>query len=153
MNLQFLAVQLRKYFWYCRIYGVKSATRLAIRRLKKPSIPPKLVPLPPLPDLRISCVEEKLPLIDKKISVVIPTRNAGKEFPLLLRKLKVQKGIRACEIIIVDSGSSDDTVFFAKREGATVIEIPPQTFNHGSARNKGAEYATGDFLLFTVQDA
>jgi len=98
-------------------------------------------------------VEEKLPLIDKKISVIIPTRNAGKEFPLLLRKLKVQKGIRECEIIIVDSGSSDDTVRFAEREGATVIEIPPQTFNHGSARNKGAEYATGDFLLFTVQDA
>ena len=152
MSLQLLATQLRKYFWYCRIYGVKSATRLAIRRLKKQSIPPKLVPLP-IPDLRFSCVEEKLPQIDKKISVIIPTRNAGKEFPLLLRKLKVQKGIRECEIIIVDSGSSDDTVFFAKREGATVIEIPPQTFNHGSTRNKGAEYATGDFLLFTVQDA
>lgn len=152
MSLQLLTTQLRKYFWYCRIYGVKSATGLAIRRLKKRSIPPKLVPLP-TPDLRFSCEEEKLPLIDKKISVIIPTRNAGNEFPLLLRKLKVQKGIRECEIIIVDSGSSDDTVFFAKREGATVIEIPPQTFNHGSTRNTGAEYATGDFLLFTVQDA
>jgi len=152
MNLQLLAIQLRKYFWYCRIYGVKSATRLAIRRLKKRSIPPTLVPLP-LPTLRISWVEEQLPLIDKKISVIIPTRNAGKEFPLLLRKLKVQKGIRECEIIIVDSGSSDETVDFAKKEGATVIEISPETFNHGSARNKGAEYATGDFLLFTVQDA
>ena len=150
--MQLLAIQLRKYFWYCRIYGVKSATRLAIRRLKKRSIPPKLVPLPP-PDLRISSVEERLPIIDKKISVIIPTRNAGKEFPLLLRKLKVQKGIRECEIILVDSGSSDDTVPFAKREGATVIEIPPETFNHGSTRNKGAECATGDFLLFTVQDA
>jgi glycosyltransferase involved in cell wall biosynthesis len=152
MNLQLVAIQLRKYFWYCRIYGVKSATRLAIRRLKKRSIPPTLVPLP-LPNLRISWVEEQLPLIDKRISVIIPTRNAGKEFPLLLRKLKVQKAIRECEIIIVDSGSSDDTVDFAKKEGATVIEIPPETFNHGSARNKGAEYATGDFLLFTVQDA
>jgi len=152
MNLQLLAIQLRKYFWYCRIYGVKSATKLAIRRLKKRSIPPTLVPLP-LPDLRNSWVEEKLPLIDKRISVIIPTRNAGKDFPLLLRKLKVQKGIRECEIIIVDSGSSDETVDFAKKEGATVIEIPPETFNHGSARNKGAEHATGDFLLFTVQDA
>ena len=152
MNLQLLVTQLRKYFWYCRIYGVRSATRLAIRRLKKPNIPPKLVPLA-LADLRISYVEENLPLIDKKISVIIPTRNAGKEFPLLLRKFKAQKGIRECEIIMVDSGSSDDTIRFGKEEGAIVIEIPAETFNHGSSRNKGAEYATGDFLLFTVQDA
>jgi O-antigen biosynthesis protein len=152
MSLQQFATVLRKYLWYCRIYGVKSATKLAIRRLKKRNTSPQLVPLP-LPDLRISCVEEKLPLIDKKISVIIPTRNAGKEFPLLLRKFKAQKGIRECEIIIVDSGSSDDTIRFGKKEGATVVEIPPETFDHGSSRNKGAEYANGDFLLFTVQDA
>ncbi len=152
MSSQQFAILLRKYLWYCRIYGVKSATQLAIRRLKKRSIPPNLVPLAP-PELRISGVEENLPLIDKKISVIIPTRNAGKEVPLLLRKFKAQKGIRECEIILVDSGSSDDTIRFGKNEGATVVEIPPETFNHGSSRNTGAESATGDFLLFTVQDA
>ena len=152
MSLQVLAALLRKYFWYCRIYGVKSATRLAIRRLKKRNVPPKLVALAPV-ELRIPCVEENLPLIDKKISAIIPTRNGGKEFPLLLRKLKTQKGIRECEMILVDSGSSDDTILFGKREGATIVEIPPETFNHGLSRNMGAEYATGDFLLFTVQDA
>jgi O-antigen biosynthesis protein len=152
MSLQLLGTLLRKYFWYCRIYGVKSATKLAIRRLNKWNVPPKLVALAPV-DLRISCVEENLPLIDKKISVIVPTRNAGKEFPLLLRKFKAQKGIRECEIILVDSGSSDDTIRLGKKEGATVVEIPHETFNHGLSRNKGAEYATGDFLLFTVQDA
>src|SRR5437879_5541588 len=152
MSLQLLATLVRKYIWYCRIYGFKSATRLAIRRVKRATIAPKLVPVP-LPDFRISSVEESVPLIDKKISVIIPTRNAGKEFPLLLRKFKAQKGIRECEIIIVDSGSGDETIRFGKKEGATVVEIPPETFNHGLSRNKGAEYASGDFLLFTVQDA
>jgi glycosyltransferase involved in cell wall biosynthesis len=152
MTLQQFATVLRKYLWYCRIYGVKSATKLAIRRLKKRNIPPNLVPLAP-PELRLNHVEESLPVIDKKISVIIPTRNAGAEFPLLLRKLKAQKGIRECEIILVDSGSSDDTIRVGEKEGATVIEIAPETFNHGSSRNKGAERANGDFLLFTVQDA
>jgi len=152
MSLQLLATLVRKYIWYCRIYGFKSATRLAIRRVKRATIAPKLVPVP-LPDFRISSVEESVPLIDKKISVIIPTRNAGKEFPLLLRKFKAQKGIRECEIIIVASGSGDETLRFGKKEGATVVEIPPETFNHGLSRNKGAEYSSGDFLLFTVQDA
>lgn len=152
MNLQLLKIQFRKYFWYCRIYGLRSATRLAIRRLRKPSITPQLKPLA-VPEARIFRMQETLPLIDKKISVIIPTRNAGKEFPLLLRRFKSQKGIRECEIIIVDSGSSDETTRFARKEGATLVEIAPETFNHGSARNTGAERATGDFLLFTVQDA
>jgi O-antigen biosynthesis protein len=152
MRLPLLATQIRKYLWYCRIYGVKNATRLAIRRLKKRKISPQLAPLRP-PDLPISGAEENLPLIEKKISVIIPTRNAGAEFPLLLRKLKAQKGIRELEIIVVDSGSSDDTVRFGKDAGATVVEIPAESFNHGFSRNEGAEHATGDFLLFTVQDA
>jgi O-antigen biosynthesis protein len=147
-----LLALLRKYVWYCRIYGVKNATRLAIRRLKKPKIAPQPTPLP-LADLRISQADENLPLIDKKISVIIPTRNAGDEFPLLLRKLKAQKGIREVEIIVVDSGSSDETMRFGRDAGATVVEIPAESFNHGFARNRGAEQATGDLLLFTVQDA
>jgi O-antigen biosynthesis protein len=152
MNLQLLRTQLRKYFWYCRIYGVRSATRLAIRRLKRPNVPPRISHLP-VSDLRMSWVKGTLPVIDKKISAIIPTLNAGPQFPLLLRKLRAQNGIREIEIVVVDSGSSDDTVRFAKQHAATVVEIAPESFNHGLARNTGAERATGDFLLFTVQDA
>jgi O-antigen biosynthesis protein len=152
MNSHLLLTQLRKYLWYCRIYGVKNATRLAIRRLRRRNIQPQIAPLPAR-DLQISWVEETLPVIDKKISVIIPTLNAGQQFPILLRKLKAQKGIRECELVIVDSGSSDETVRFGKEHGATIVEIAPESFNHGLARNLGAERATGDFLLFTVQDA
>jgi glycosyltransferase involved in cell wall biosynthesis len=106
-----------------------------------------------LPLLTKSGNEEPLPQIENKISVVIPTKNGGIGFQQLLRKLKVQKGLRECEIIVVDSGSTDGTLQIAKDEGAVVVEIPPESFSHSFSRNKGAERATGDYILFTVQDA
>lgn len=91
--------------------------------------------------------------IDLSVSVVIPTLNAGVEFSFLLRKLKAQQGVRAIEIVIVDSGSTDDTVEVAHEAGCTVMEIPPHDFSHSYARNTGAAAASGDYLLFMVQDA
>ena len=45
----------------------------------------------------------------KKISIVIPTYNAGNQFDIMLFKLKKQKFVKSIEIIVVDSGSKDDT--------------------------------------------
>ena len=91
--------------------------------------------------------------IDAKVSVVIPTLNAGVEFALMLRKLRSQKSIRDIEIVIVDSGSKDTTVRIALDFGATVVEILPAEFTHSHARNLGADHSTGDYVLFMVQDA
>ena len=92
-------------------------------------------------------------MIEAKVSVVIPTLNAGSEFVLMLRKLRSQKSIKEIEIVIVDSGSTDDTVQVAIDAGVTVIEILPAEFTHSYARNLGADNATGDYILFMVQDA
>ena len=91
--------------------------------------------------------------IDASVTIVIPTLNAGHEFPWLLRKLKEQQGLRCVEIVIVDSGSHDATVAHARAAGCTVVEIAPADFSHSHARNTGADAATGDYLLFMVQDA
>jgi glycosyltransferase involved in cell wall biosynthesis len=145
--------KLKKFFWYCRIYGFRNATRLAIRKLHQAQAPTlKIRPLC-TPSSAAFSQEEELPFIYKRISVVVPTKNAGDDFPFLLKKLKSQKGLCECEIIIVDSGSTDQTLEAAKNEGATIIEIPPETFNHADARNRGAASATGDYVLFLVQDA
>lgn len=98
----------------------------------------------------ISIISE---IIDKKISVIIPTKNAGSDFSLLMKVLRLQEGFREIEIIIVDSGSTDDTVQIAEINDAIVVKIDPSEFSHSFARNLGAEHATGDYLLFTVQDA
>lgn len=87
------------------------------------------------------------------VSVVIPTLNAGPEFPVLLRKLLTQQGLEKLEVVIVDSGSTDETVQVARAAGCTVVEISPADFSHSFARNIGADAASGQYLLFMVQDA
>ncbi len=87
------------------------------------------------------------------ISVVIPTKNAGKEFEFLLKTLRGQKGFRSIELVVVDSGSTDSTVNIAKEYNAKIINILPEDFTHSYARNIGAENSSGNFLFFTVQDA
>lgn len=90
---------------------------------------------------------------DASISVAIPVKNAGDEFRLLLSSMKAQRAFKKLEIVIVDSGSSDRSVETAEEFGAKVIKILPHEFSHSYARNLAAEHATGDYLLFTVQDA
>lgn len=91
--------------------------------------------------------------LDVSVSVVLPTLNAGAEFSWLLRKLNTQQGLRSIEIVVVDSGSSDETLSLAQKAGCKIIEIPSGEFTHSHARNLGASRSTGDYLLFMVQDA
>jgi glycosyltransferase involved in cell wall biosynthesis len=96
---------------------------------------------------------DNLPVIQKKISVIIPTKNAGDDFSFTLEKIQNQKGMQNIEIIIVDSGSTDNTLSLAEKYGARIITILPEEFNHGKTRNLGASNADGDYILFMVQDA
>jgi len=98
--------------------------------------------------------EKKItPYEDATVSVVIPSKNAGRSFETLLLMFKRQEGLRNIEIIVVDSGSLDNTLEISKKYGAKIIEIPPEKFSHSYSRNVGAENATGRYIFFTVQDA
>ena len=88
-----------------------------------------------------------------KVSIVIPTYNPGAQFKDLLSMLKGQRGIAEIEIIIVDSGSEDETIDICKYFGVKTVEITQQEFSHSYARNLGAEKAEGDYILFMTQDA
>jgi len=91
--------------------------------------------------------------INIKVSVVIPTKNAGQDFYHVLEGIRKQKGIQDIELVIVDSGSKDDTLNLSKRYGAKMLSIDPSEFCHGRTRNYGAQSATGDYLIFLSQDA
>ncbi len=86
------------------------------------------------------------------ISVIIPTLQAAKLLPPLLKILNDQT-LKPREIIIVDSSSSDETVAIARESGCQIIVIERKDFRHGRARNLGANISTGQALLFLTQDA
>ncbi len=88
-----------------------------------------------------------------EVSVVIPTLNAGPEFAQLLEKIRAQEGDFDCEVLVIDSGSSDGTDELARRYGAVVHRIRRQEFNHGATRNLGISLARGEYVALTVQDA
>jgi len=88
------------------------------------------------------------------VSVVIPTLNAGSDFRQVLQILSIQKPFRHVEIVVVDSGSTDETISIAESYNVKIIRIPPEQFSHSFARNLGAEQcADSDYLLFMTQDA
>jgi rhamnosyltransferase len=88
-----------------------------------------------------------------KVSVVIPTLNAGPEFEELLETLFTQEGDFEREVIVIDSGSEDGTVELARRYEATVQQIPKSEFNHGATRDLGVSLSSGEYVAFIVQDA
>lgn len=82
------------------------------------------------------------------LSVIILTHN---EAGMLGECLSALKGW-AHQIFVVDSGSSDDTVTIAKREGATVLKNPFESF--GKQRNWALEHCEGldAWVLFLDAD-
>ncbi|MGH3144307.1 MAG: glycosyltransferase family 2 protein [Rubrobacter sp.] len=88
-----------------------------------------------------------------RVSVVVPTFNAGPGFEELLRLLCAQVGDFESEVLVVDSGSTDGTVELARRYGAAVRGIEKSTFNHGATRNLGISLTGGEYVALIVQDA
>jgi GT2 family glycosyltransferase len=88
------------------------------------------------------------------VSVVVPTRNAGPRFAALLAALRRQRGRGAdLDLVVVDSGSQDETASLAERHGARVLAIDPARFDHGRSRDEGIAAAQGSFVVLLVQDA
>lgn len=52
------------------------------------------------------------------------------------------------ELVLVDSGSTDDTLNIAKRHGCNIFHISKSEFTFGRSLNIGCEGATGDILVF-----
>ncbi len=89
-----------------------------------------------------------------KISIVIPVKNGMDTLPQAIEGIQKQTLFSDCEVVIIDSGSTDGSVEYLKQfEFVHVIGIDPKTFNHGETRNLGVQYTSGDFVVMTVQDA
>ncbi len=94
---------------------------------------------------------------NKFITVFIPTYNGEKYIGESINAIlgqKLPEGYRL-ELMITDSGSSDATVDVIKKYGSKIVfdEIPNKDYGHGKTRQRAAERAKGDFILFLSQDA
>lgn len=89
----------------------------------------------------------------KTVSVIILTKNAGRYIREQLEAIFGQEGVSGLEVVIVDSGSRDDTLAIVSRYPTRVMEISPEEFNHGETRNFGARESAGEQLVFLTQDA
>jgi rhamnosyltransferase len=88
-----------------------------------------------------------------EVTLFLPTWNAGREFPEILAAMLEQELDRPFEVVAVDSGSTDGTVDFLRRQPVRLYEIPNREFNHGLTRNLGVEMAQGEVVVMAVQDA
>jgi len=88
-----------------------------------------------------------------RASAVIPVQDGARYLRALLPVLREQDLPGGLEIVAVDSSSTDESLSLLDQEGARVVHLAPGEFDHGTARNRGACAATGDYLLFLSQDA
>ena len=92
-------------------------------------------------------------MVNTKISIIIPTFNRSSTLPYAIESVQIQD-FEGWELIIIDDGSTDETgkkiepflrderirYYFQENKGVS------------AARNRGAELAKGEFLIFLDSD-
>lgn len=89
-----------------------------------------------------------------KFSIIIPTLNEEKLLPKLLDQFN-DEDLRKefnFEIIISDGGSKDNTLKVAEKFGTKIISSNGNNENIARGRNRGAEDAESDYLIFLNGD-
>lgn len=89
-----------------------------------------------------------------KFSVIIPVYNAASTLPETLQSL-VNQSNKDFEVVFVDDGSTDDSVKIIQQN---LADLPPAIIHRqknmglGQARNKAAQLAQGEWLVFLDAD-
>lgn len=89
-----------------------------------------------------------------KVSVIIPCYNAGRYLAESLRSV-LDQTMRDMEVLVVDDGSTDDTLAIARRfeaEDARVRVLHQANRGVCAARNAGLERASGEYVTFVDAD-
>jgi len=83
------------------------------------------------------------------LSIILPAKNEAAALADLLPRLKAAQP--GAEIIVVDDGSTDDTVALCARNSVQVVR-QPYSMGNGAAIKRGTRAATGDILVFLDAD-
>ena len=87
--------------------------------------------------------------MNNPLSIILPAHNEAVNLRPLLEKLTVQ--FPDAEIIVVNDGSTDETVEICRSFGARVV-THPYSLGNGAAVKTGARVAQGETLLFMDAD-
>jgi len=83
------------------------------------------------------------------ISIIIRTYNEEKHLHELLEQIKAQQvSDFDVEVVLVDSGSIDNTLVIAEKHSVNIVHIDKKDFTFGRSLNIGCEAASGEYLVF-----
>jgi len=94
-------------------------------------------------------MESNPPMNPNRVSVIIPVYNEDVIIGDLVSRIKTRHP--DYEVIVINDGSSDDTVNVARAAGA-VVYSHPYNIGNGAAIKSGIRVATGDVLVFMDGD-
>lgn len=83
----------------------------------------------------------------RTIGVVIRTLNESELIGRCIDTLHAQNGHHVLDILVVDSGSTDDTVAIARGHDARTLQIPPAEFHYSKTLNLGIGHVAGEIVL------
>lgn len=86
----------------------------------------------------------------ESLSIILPAHNEADSLQTLLPLLK--KAYPLAEIIVVNDGSTDNTLTISEEAGVTVI-THPHSLGNGAAIKTGVRHATGETLLLMDADS
>ncbi len=84
-------------------------------------------------------------------SVIVPTYNRGHLLPRALNSIAAQTQT-PLEVIVVDDGSTDDTIAILRREYPDVVIFEETHRGVSAARNRGIQASRGDWIAFLDSD-
>src|SRR6266536_1690053 len=84
-------------------------------------------------------------------SVIVPTFNRVELLKATVHSILAQR-YADFELVIVDDGSCDKTLEYLDALGAKAKVLQQTNRGPGSARNRGAQIATGEYLTFLDSD-
>lgn len=90
---------------------------------------------------------------NRTIDVIIPTYRPGKEFRLLLERLK-QQSVPVRRVVIINTEKKFwDSRWEQEFPFTEVHHIKKEEFDHGGTRRKAAELTDAEIMVFMTQDA
>ncbi len=84
-----------------------------------------------------------------RLSIILPAKNEASALRALLPRLRVAQP--EAEVIVVDDGSTDETVALCREHGVDCLSAP-YSMGNGAAIKRGARQAGGDILVFMDAD-